>query len=206
MLSVVIQSGGKSLRMGQDKGLVSFLGKPLIERVLGRVAHLGSETLVTTNNPEAYRFLDLPLFLDIYPDRGALGGLYTALNSARNPHVAVVACDMPFVSAELLAAELDLLVRDHSDAVIPRTEGGTEPFHAVYQRERCLPAVRAAIEEDNWRVDTWFSRVNLGYMLPEEIVRYDPDQLAFWNVNTPEDLQRAEQLAAEENRSKPENP
>ena len=206
MLSVVIQSGGKSLRMGQDKGLLPFLGKPLIQRVLGRVAHLGAETLVTTNNPEAYRFLDLPLFPDIYPDRGALGGLYTALNSARNPHVAVVACDMPFVSAELLAAELDLLVRAHSDAVIPRTEGGTEPFHAVYQRERCLPAVRAAIEEDSWRVDTWFSRVNLRYMLPEEIVRYDPRQLAFWNVNTPEELQRAEQLAADENISKPEKP
>lgn len=193
------------MRMGQDKGLVPFLGKPLIERVLGRVAHLGAETLVTTNNPEPYRFLDLPLFPDVYPDRGALGGLYTALSAARNPHVAIIACDMPFVNPELLAAELDLLVSTHSDAVIPRTEGGTEPFHAVYQRERCLLAVQTAIEEDRWRVDAWFSRVNLRYMLPEEIARYDPHQLAFWNVNTPEELQRAELLAAEESRSNPRN-
>jgi molybdopterin-guanine dinucleotide biosynthesis protein A len=192
--------------MGQDKGLVPFLGKPLIEHVLSRVANLGAETLVTTNNPEAYRFLGLPVFPDIFPDRGALGGLYTALSSARNQHVAVVACDMPFVNPELLEAELDLLVSTHSDAVIPRTEGGTEPFHAVYQRERCLPAVQAAIEEDRWRVDAWFSRVNLRYMSPEEIVRYDPHWLAFWNVNTPEELQRAEHLAAEEGKSNPRNP
>ena len=206
MLSIVIQSGGKSLRMGQDKGLVPFLGKPLIERVLGRVAHLGAETLVTTNNPEAYRFLGLPLFLDVYPDRGALGGLYTALRSASNPHVAVVACDMPFVNAELLAAELNLLVSTLSDAVIPRTEGGTEPFHAIYQKESCLPAVQAALEENKWRVDAWFPKVNLCYMLIEEITRFDPHQLAFWNVNTPEELQRAEQLAAKEGKTNPGNP
>lgn len=201
MLSIVIQSGGKSQRMGQDKGLVSFLGKPLIERVLGRVAHLGAEILVTTNNVEGYRFLGLPLYPDIIPDRGALGGLYTALRAASNLHVAVVACDMPFVNAELLAAERDLLVSTHSEAVIPKTQVGTEPFHAVYQRDRCLPAVQAAIEAGKWRVDSWFSEVNLYFMSPEETAAYDPDQLAFWNVNIPEELQRAEQLAAKRNKS-----
>jgi molybdopterin-guanine dinucleotide biosynthesis protein A len=203
MLSIVIQSGGKSLRMGRDKGLVPFLGKPLIERVIKRVAHLGAETLITTNNLEDYRFLGIPLFPDLIPDRGALGGLYTALNAAKNPHVAVVACDMPFVNAELLAAELDLLVSTGSEAVIPRTEGGTEPFHAVYQRDRCLLAIQSVIEADKWRVDAWFPQVKLRYMLPEETSRYDPDQLAFWNVNTPEELNKAEKLAAQGGESTP---
>ena len=187
--------------MGRDKGLVPFLGKPLIERVIGRVAHLGAETLVTTNNLEDYRFLGVPLFPDLIPERGALGGIYTALSAAQNLHVAVVACDMPFVNAELLAAELDLLVDTGSDAVIPRTEGGTEPFHAVYQRDRCLLAIQSAIEADKWRVDAWFPQVKLRYMSPEETAPYDPDQLAFWNVNTPEELQRAEQVASKGGRS-----
>jgi molybdopterin-guanine dinucleotide biosynthesis protein A len=201
MLTIVIQSGGRSQRMGRDKGLVPFLGKPLIERVIGRVAHLGAETLVTTNNLEDYRFLGVPLFPDLIPERGALGGIYTALSAAQNLHVAVVACDMPFVNAELLAAELDLLVDTGSDAVIPRTEGGTEPFHAVYQRDRCLLAIQSAIEADKWRVDAWFPQVKLRYMSPEETAPYDPDQLAFWNVNTPEELQRAEQVASKGGRS-----
>ena len=201
MLTIVIQSGGRSQRMGRDKGLVPFLGKPLIERVIGRVAHLGAETLVTTNNLEDYRFLGVPLFPDLIPERGALGGIYTALSAAQNLYVAVVACDMPFVNAELLAAELDLLVSTDSDAVIPRTEGGTEPFHAVYHRDRCLLAIQSAIEADKWRVDAWFPQVKLRYMSPEETARYDPDQLAFWNVNTPEELQRAEQVASKGGRS-----
>ena len=195
MLTVVIQAGGESRRMGQDKALLPFLGKPLIQRVIERVASLADELLVTTNRPEAYQFLDLPLFPDVIPGRGALGGLYTALSAARQPLVAVVACDMPFASPALLAAERDLLLATSSDAVIPQTEGGTEPFHAVYRREACLPAIQAAIAADRWRVDAWFPQVKLYLMPPGEVQAYDPGLIAFGNVNTPEELAQAEDLA-----------
>ena len=145
MLTVVIQAGGESRRMGQDKALLPFLGKALIRRVIERVGSLADELLVTTNRPEAYGFLNLPLVTDLIPGRGALGGLYTAMSAARKPLVAVVACDMPFASAALLAAQRDLLLATGSDAVIPQTGGGTEPFHAVYRRDACLPAIQAAI-------------------------------------------------------------
>jgi molybdenum cofactor guanylyltransferase len=195
MLTVVIQAGGESRRMGQDKALLPFLGKPLIQRVIERVASLADEILVTTNRPEAYQFLDLPLFPDVIPGRGALGGLYTALSAARQPLVAVVACDMPFASPRLLQAERDLLLATSSDAVIPQTEGGTEPFHAVYRQEACLPAIQAAIAADRWRVDAWFPQVKLRLMSPDEVQAYDPGKTAFWNVNTPEELAQAEELA-----------
>lgn len=196
MLSVVIQAGGESRRMGKDKALVPFLGIPLVERVLERVVDLGDEVILTTNKLEEYRYLNLPLYQDKLPDRGALGGLYTALSVARSPLVAVVACDMPFVSANLLAAERDLLVSTGSDAVIPQTEGGTEPFHAVYYRQPCLPAIEAALHGGKWRVDSWFGDVKLRFMSPEEMLPHDPDQIAFWNVNTLEELHRAEQMAS----------
>jgi molybdopterin-guanine dinucleotide biosynthesis protein A len=197
MLSLVIQAGGESRRMGQDKALIPFLGRTLIERVLDRVSHLGDEILITTNKPERYRFLELPLIPDVIPGRGALGGLYTALNAASEPLVAVVACDMPFANAKLLTAERDLLIPSKSTAaVIPRTESGTEPFHAVYRRKNCLPAIRAALEADKWRVDSWFSAVNLHIMASEEIKCYDPNRLAFRNVNTPEELHEAERIVS----------
>ena len=195
MLTVVIQAGGESRRMGQDKALVPFLGKPLILRVISRVAHLAEELLVTTNHPESYKFLEYSLVPDLVPGRGALGGLFTALNAAHHEMVAVVACDMPFVSAGLLAAERDLLVATGCDAVIPQMPDGAEPFHAVYRRAACLPAIQAAIQADRWRVDAWFSAVNIRLLSPSEIEQHDPEQLAFWNVNTPEDLQRAEEIA-----------
>jgi len=203
VLTVAIQAGGESVRMGRDKALIPFLGKALIERVLQRVAPLADEVLVTTNRPESYLFLGLPLFSDLAPGRGALGGLFTALSAARHALVAVVACDMPFVSAALLAAERDLLADASLDAVIPQTEGGTEPFHAVYRRETCLPAIQAAIQAEKWRVDAWFPKARLRFLTLEEVLRYDPDRLAFWNVNTPEDLLQAEQLAANHEQGNP---
>ncbi|OGO41998.1 MAG: hypothetical protein A2W36_06995 [Chloroflexi bacterium RBG_16_58_14] len=195
MLSLVIQAGGESRRMGQDKALVPFLGKTLIERVIERLSGMADEILVTTNKPESYASLGLPLVQDVIPGRGALGGLYTALSAASHPLVAVVACDMPFVSPGLLAFQRDLLLRGGYDAVIPRTEGGTEPFHAVYDRDACLAAVQAAIQADKWRVDAWFARANVRLLAPEETHPHDPQGLAFWNVNTPEDLAEAERIA-----------
>ncbi len=197
MLSVVIQAGGESRRMGRDKGLAPFLGATLVERVYSRVAGLADELIVTSNHPEAYAFLSMPVVTDRLPGRGALGGLYTALSSASQPLVAVVACDMPFVNAGILAAARDLLASDPTiAAVIPRPGDGAEPFHAVYRREACLPAVEQAIKRDRWRVDSWFDQVRVHYLADDILQAHDPDRLAFWNVNTPDELLRAERLAA----------
>jgi len=195
MLSVVIQAGGESRRMGQDKGLLLLLGQPLIARVMARVASLADEVLVTTNHPEAYRFLGVPLFEDIYPGMGALGGLYTALTVARHPLVAVVACDMPFASPEILAAARQRLLEADVDVVIPQSEDGYEPFHAVYRRDICLPAVKDALEAGERRLISWFPAVKIATLSAEEASRLDPLKLAFWNLNTPEELQQAEQMA-----------
>ncbi len=198
MLTIVIQAGGESRRMGQDKALIPFCGKPLIKRVADRVSPLADEVLVTTNHPEHYLFLGLPLYEDVLPGKGALGGIYTALKIARYPRVAVVACDMPFVSVPLLEAELDLLDRTSSDAVIPKTDLGTEPFHAVYRRETCLPAIQASIQAGLWRVNSWFHSARIQFFTFEEMRQLDPAGLAFWNVNTPEEFRQAEQIAQEQ--------
>lgn len=196
MLTVCIQAGGQSRRMGQDKALRSFLGQPLITRVIARLAPLADEMIVTTNRPEDYAFLSLPLFPDLVPERGALGGLHTALASASHPLVAVVACDMPFASASLLAYARDVLLSENVDVVIPQPgEGLFEPLHALYRREVCLPPIEAALAADKWKVISWFPQVRVRALSPEEIVRFDPSGLAFSNVNTPEEFVLAEKQA-----------
>src|SRR5215212_9354436 len=132
MRTVCIQAGGQSSRMGEDKALKTFLGRPLIQRVIERLSPIAEELIVTTNRPEEYIFLNLPLFPDLKPGRGALGGLYTAIACAKHPLAAVVACDMPFASATLLEAESRLLLEEDVDAVIPKSDEGYEPLHAVY--------------------------------------------------------------------------
>ena len=183
--------------MGEDKALRPFLGRPLIQRLIDRLAPIADEIIVTTNRPEEFSFLNFRLVSDLKPGRGALGGLYTAIASAANSVVAVIACDMPFASASLIEMASRLLVEEKADIVLAKSEAGFEPLHAVYRREVCLPAVASAIDADQWKVTAWFPRVKVRVLTYEEIQQADPQGLAFWNVNTPEEFARAEQLALE---------
>jgi molybdopterin-guanine dinucleotide biosynthesis protein A len=194
-LSVVIQAGGESRRMGRNKALVPFLGRPLVQRVVRRLAGLGDELIVTTNTPAELAFLGLPCYPDVIAERGALGGLCTALTQARHPLVAVVACDMPFASPELFRLCLERI--EGSDLVIPRTEHGLEPLHALYRREACLPAIHEALGGGLWRVDAWFGKVRVGVLEPTDYAALDPLGRTFLNVNTPEDLALAEERVGE---------
>lgn len=195
MLTVCIQAGGASSRMGEDKALKLFLGRSLIQRVVDRLAPIADELIVTTNRPADYAFLNLRLISDLKPGRGALGGLYTAIASAAHPLVAVVACDMPFVSAELIQLSVKIMENENADVVIAKNDEGYEPLHAVYRRATCLPAIESAIEANQWRVISWLPQVNVRVLTSEEIASADPAGLAFWNVNTPEEFARAEELA-----------
>ena len=195
MLSIVVQAGGQSARMGENKALKPFLGRPLVQRVLERLAPIADELLLTTNQPEDFAFLKLPLFSDVKPGRGPLGGLYTALVSAKYPFVAVVACDMPFASAQLLVAAANFLDQEKVDVVIAESAEGFEPLHAVYRRETCIPAIESAMEANQWRVISWLPQVKVRKLTADELGRYDPQNLAFWNVNTPEEFSKAEQRA-----------
>lgn len=195
MLTVCIQAGGASSRMGEDKALKPFFGRPLIQRVVDRLSPVADEVIVTTNRPADYAFLNLRLISDLKPDRGALGGLYTAVASASQPVVAVVACDMPFASLRLIEGMSRLLVEQEADVVIAKSDEGYEPLHAVYRRDTCLPAIESAIAADLWKVIAWFPQVRVVELSAEDVKSFDPQGLAFWNVNTPEEFARAEEIA-----------
>lgn len=191
--------------MGEDKALKTFLGRPLIQRVVDRLQPIADEIIVTTNRPDEYAFLHLPLHPDLKPGRGALGGLYTAIASATHPFVAVVACDMPFASAPLIETAARIMRAEEADVVIAQVSaedekegkrsGGYEPLHALYRRATCLPAIESAIEADQWKVIAWFPQVNVRVLTANEIKHANPDGLAFWNVNTPDEFAEAERLA-----------
>jgi molybdopterin-guanine dinucleotide biosynthesis protein A len=183
--------------MGQDKALMPFLGQPLIARLVTRLASIADELIVSTNRPDDYAFLGLPLVTDKIPDRGALGGLYTALEAASQAQIAVVACDMPFANAGLIRAQSAIMENESADVVIPQTEGGYEPFHTVYRRETCLPMVESSIRAGMWKVISWFPLVRVRAIRPNELRQYDPRGLTFFNINTPEDFSEAEALAQE---------
>lgn len=192
MISVVIQAGGESSRMGRDKGLVPLAGRPMIEHILTRVDGLGGELLITTNDPDDYEYLGIPLASDEVPGAGALPGLYTALSASKGNTVLLIACDMPFVNRLLL--EYLLSLAHEGDVIVPRWNGMYQTMHAVYARKRTLQAVEAALESGERRMISFYPQVKVRPVTPEEIAEYDPRGRSFFNVNTPEDLAEAERF------------
>jgi molybdopterin-guanine dinucleotide biosynthesis protein A len=179
--------------MGTDKAFLRLTpsGPTLLETILAGVAGLGDETLLITNRPADYRHLGLPMFGDVLPGKGPLGGLYTALHSASHPHVLCLACDMPFVVQPLLKYLISLA--GEADAIVPRIAGEAEPFRAMFARA-CLGPMRAALDAGKMRVVSFFPGVRVRFVDEAELAPYDPERLSFFNVNTPADLAAARLL------------
>ncbi|MCA9868004.1 MAG: molybdenum cofactor guanylyltransferase [Anaerolineae bacterium] len=188
-LTVAIQAGGKSSRMGTDKSFVLFQGRPLIEVVRAAVEGLGDELILITNKPDAYAHLGLPMHGDLYPDTGPLGGIYTALHYAAHPHVLTVACDMPWLNRPLLDYMAGL--RGSADVIVPRWDKFPEPLHAVYS-QACLGPIREKLEAQMYKITAFYGRVAVRFVERAEIEAFDPQGKSFVNVNTAQDLAEEE--------------
>ena len=195
MITIVLQAGGESTRMGEDKAFLPFLGIPLINRLMDRFQHLNAEMLIISNNPSAFQDIGLPVFEDVLPGRGALGGLLTALTAAPTSLVGLIAVDMPFASPHLFEFMAGRIQESNLDGIIPSTSYGLETLHAVYRKESCLPLVEEAIDQDLWRMKAWHQNANLKILNPDEVLQITGSEHTFLNLNTPEEFRAAEEIA-----------
>jgi molybdopterin-guanine dinucleotide biosynthesis protein A len=191
-VSIVIQAGGQSSRMGVDKGLVELCGRTMIENIIERLDPCADELIITTNQPNIYKKFGIRLFSDIYKDYGALAGLHTALHSASNEMIFVIACDLPFVNVGLFKFMKNIFEAKKVDVVIPRTEKGFEPFYAFYRKTTCLPFVTEAIGDGKHRLISWFENALIHPVFEDQLREFDPYLDSFSNINTPEDLELAQ--------------
>lgn len=191
----VIQAGGRSTRMGgRPKALIELGGRPIIERVLAAVAPAVDDMLVVTNTPELYAFLGVPMVGDVYPDHGSLGGIYSGLAAATGQAAFTVACDMPFLHPEVV--KLVVARAGEADVVIPRVGTGLETLHAAYGKG-CLPHIAARLVAGQLRIVDLFAGVRVVEIAEADVARFRDPGVAFMNVNTPGELERARALAAE---------
>jgi molybdopterin-guanine dinucleotide biosynthesis protein A len=186
-----ILAGGRSRRMGSDKGLLPFGGRRLVEVVLERVRPLFPQVMIIADDSVAYGRFGVPVEGDRVPDKGPLGGIHAALCASRFPHTFCIACDMPLANPTVIA-HLCSLARDH-DVVVPCSAKGLEPLHAVYARS-CLPHLERMIRENRLRVDALYAAVRVRRVGEDELRPLDPSLRCFLNVNTPEELEAARRL------------
>ena len=169
-------------------------GERILDRLAGTLTEaLGSPPLLVANAPDARLWRpDLCVVADVRPGLGSLGGIYTAVVETPAPVVAV-AWDMPFVSAELIRALADGLA-EH-DAVLPESGGrrGVEPLCAAYG-PACRDAIGATLDAGDLRAIGFHPRIRLGILPLSEIRRFGDPELMFFNVNTADELARAEAL------------
>ena len=184
-----ILAGGFSSRLGQDKAALWLWGKTLSRWVADSLAPLVDASWLITNHPGPHLALGLPLVTDLWPFQGPAGGLRTALFYARTPWVLAAAVDNPFLSPELLAGLTARLAGTSRPAVVCRSASGLEPFPGLYH-VRLLPSLTAFLESQR-RASLFLSKCRPEVMSPEEVMRLDPEGRSFFNLNTPEDLERA---------------
>lgn len=189
-LSAVILAGGKSSRMKTNKALLDFDGKTMIEIVIERLQPYFQEIIIISNNPHQYDNLNLPIYSDIFLNRGPLAGIHTGLKNAKNSRAFFVACDMPLVDSRLA---LELIAKlDQYQAVVPQRENFLQPLHAAYRKD-CLPAVEKALISDRSKITAFYDFVKVHYYDFTKHPEFDWDTI-FFNVNTPADYQQAQGL------------
>ncbi|HML22387.1 MAG TPA: molybdenum cofactor guanylyltransferase [Aggregatilinea sp.] len=193
-------AGGKSSRMGRNKAFVLLQDRPLIEHILERTAQIPGvdETILITNHAEEYAHLNLPIYPDLIPSKGALGGVLTALHHSRTEAVLIVACDMPFVSPALMRHMSAVRAEPSGpyDVIAPRVGDLPQGTLAVYAKT-CIPAICQRIEEGRLKLFGFYDLVKVRYLDEPETRQYDPQGLSLLNVNTPDELDAANRLAAD---------
>jgi molybdopterin-guanine dinucleotide biosynthesis protein A len=192
--SGVILAGGLSTRYrGENKAFLQVGGKRILDRLLAVYAELFDDIILVTNDPQEFTGWNAMIVTDIFPVRSSLTGIHAGLFYARNPFVFFSACDTPFLRKEVVAAVLDNL-EPEIDLVIPQTSAGLEPLCAAYSRRWLKPA-EEHIRQNKLKIQMAFTGKRIK-ILPEAALREkDPELLSFFNINCPEDLARAEQLA-----------
>jgi molybdenum cofactor guanylyltransferase len=193
----IILSGGKSSRMGTNKALLKINQKPNIERVKEELEKLVTETVLVSNEPEAYQFLDVHTVSDVYPGQGPLAGIHAGLIASSKDANLVVACDMPFVSVELAGYLIDC-IRDY-DAVIPIINGKEQPLFAVY-RKGISQEIEKCIKNNNLVVMHLLDQLNVRYIKEKELQQHSSISLdkIFFNMNRPEEYEHAKKWAETE--------
>jgi molybdenum cofactor guanylyltransferase len=187
--------GGESSRMGKDKSRLLVNGKTTVSLITEALRPVTTSIrLVGSHLEPTDSLLNIP---DLQYKWGPLGGIQAALRAGRTKFCVVVACDLPFVTTELFARLLSFREASEAcDAIVPRQEDGRpQPLCAVYQREPCLPATENAIADNQHSPRALLDRVRTRYIPFNELTDLRGSDHFFFNLNRPEDFERAKQIA-----------
>ena len=183
-ITAAMVAGGKSSRMGTDKGLLFIHQKPMIQRVMDAVPTAISAKIIIAND-NAYQQFGIPVFADIIPDCGPMGGLYTALKNTTTDWILLLSCDIPLITPALIALLLNETAA--TQAVMFSDGGNLHPLCALYHRS-VLSTVEAFIEAKMYKMKTLCEHISLKIVLLTAA-----EVTLLQNINTPAEFKQLTQ-------------
>jgi molybdopterin-guanine dinucleotide biosynthesis protein A len=190
-----VLAGGEGKRLGMNKALLEIDGKTVLDRILDSLQEIFPSILLVAQEGDS--FLDagsrpgVKVVPDLFPGKGPLVGIYTALENSPAPYVFVMACDMPYPDQGLVRCLISKA--PGREAVVPRRGNYIEPLFAVYSRD-IRERMRARLDEGRLKIHELIKELNVRYLEEDEVAACDPDFRSFFNINTPQDLRKASHL------------
>ncbi|GAW92030.1 molybdenum cofactor guanylyltransferase [Calderihabitans maritimus] len=190
--SGVVLAGGKSSRMGTNKALLAVHGQTMIEHVVEEMRKAFREVIIVTNEPHLYSGLGVRVITDLIPGLGPLSGIHAGLTASSYEYSFVTACDMPFIDHRLAA----YLVQEAPgyDVVVPQKGDYLEPLHAVYSKA-CIAPIKMCLENRIFKIIAFYPAVKVKFVGIERMRPLADLEKVFFNVNTPQELVHAREMA-----------
>lgn len=188
----IILAGGQSQRMKRNKALLELGQQKFIENIADKLVPPCKNIIISTNNPEEYRFLGYKMVADELPQRGPLSGIHAALKASDYAYNFIVPCDMPFLNRELVKFILE--ESRGFDVTIPKLGEYIEPLYGVYHKN-CIEAIeKQLLEGQKKKVSDFYPQIKVKYIGERELAGFGDLEKIFYNVNTPEELKGAQKL------------
>ena len=186
----IILAGGKSSRMGTDKGMQELCGKPLIQYAIQALSGL-CDTIIISSSSKAYHSLGNKVVADVFPGIGPMGGIYSALKQSNTEKNLVLSCDLPFVSKELMSF---ILKNSEGFEIAVPYEGNQhyEPLCGFYNQS-VLKLMGEYIQKGNYKLPDLFDEISINRLIISTEASFYQKNL-FFNVNSQQELSIAENL------------
>ncbi len=186
-MNIIILAGGRGQRLGKvQKPFLPFGNDTLLNHIIHRLQSLNPSIRIVTKNPELFSHIPVQVFPDEY-DAGPLGGIYTGLLNSQSNLNFVMGCDMPFIDIKLIKYMMNQEVKG---VLVPRSQGGLEPLHAVYHKN-CLQPIRKEIKGGSRKATSFYHKVSVKYLHWEELKAISPGHNSFFNINNDRDYRLA---------------
>ena len=191
-MKALILAGGENKRLPILKGFLELKGRKIIESNIELLNGIFDGVIISTNTPERYFYLGMPMVGDVINYRGPMTGILSALITLKETEIFVTACDMPFIKPELIRYIVGRWT-DRWDAIVPVFDGKPQPLLGIYSR-KLVPKMEESIKTQTRGLREFLATIQVHYIKEEEVRAIDPGGKSFININTIQDYEK-ERLA-----------